>query len=89
VVLLSEVGQHNPHNLAVAQRLLPVGVETPGSTADGSELVRLMHEYARENSVSLSEALVAVAWQDPRLWERHSEAVMREAPGERNVIPID
>jgi len=82
VVFLSEVGQHNPRSLALAERLWPVD-------ADGSELVRLMQEYAQENGCSLAVALSEVTKRNPRLWERHSEGVMKEAPGERNVIPID
>jgi hypothetical protein len=82
VVLLSEIGQHNPPNLALAERLTPVD-------ADASGLVRLMHEYAAENGCSLAVALSEVTKRSPRLWERHSEAVMKEAPGERIVIPTD
>jgi len=82
VVLLSEIGQHKPPNLALAERLMP-------AEADSSELVRLMHEYARENGCSLAVALSEVTKRNPQLWERHSDGVMREAPGERIVIPID
>ena len=82
LVLLSEVGQHTPPNLALAERLTRVDVA-------GSELVRLMHEYARENGCSLAIALSEVTKRNPGIWKRHSEAVMAEAPGERTVIPID
>jgi hypothetical protein len=78
-----------PRNVALAERLTPVDVDPGENSADGSGLVQLMHQYARKHGCSLSVALSEITKRDPGLWKEHSEAVMKEAPGERLVIPIE